>query len=195
MLRSFEQTRDVNLAVRIAVILSFTVITALSARVTLEINGVVPFTLQVLVVLLAGMVLGARDGATSQIAYVTLIAGGMPIDARALGPAALTGPTAGFLIGFIPAAFVAGWLVEAGFNRVWLRWLAGVVGIVIIYMLGATWLKMELNLTWEAAWTAGVEPFILVDLAKALVAAVSAEAGRRLLAQQFNYYPDFVKKS
>jgi biotin transport system substrate-specific component len=194
MLRSFEQTRNVNLALRIAVILSFTLLTALSARVTVEINGVVPFTLQVLVVLLAGMVLGARDGAASQIAYVALIASGMPIDARALGPAALTGPTAGFLFGFIPAAFIAGWLVEEGFDKVWLRWIAGVAGIVVIYVFGTTWLKTELGLTWETAWTVGVKPFIGVDLAKALVAAMAAEGGRQLLAQQLNYLPEWMNK-
>lgn len=182
MLRHFEQTRPQSQALRLAAVLVATLLTAISARITIETGGPVPFTLQVLTVLLAGMVLGARDGALSQMVYVGLIASGAPLDARALGPAALTGPTAGFLFGFIPAAFVAGWLVEQGLNRWWMRWLAGLAGVAVIYLLGATYLKYSAALSWQAAWTAGVAPFIALDTVKALLAALMTEGGRQLLA-------------
>ncbi len=184
MLRTLPQTRNYSLARRLAVVAIFTVITILSARVTIEI-GIVPFTLQVLAVLLSGLVLGGRDGALSQAIYVGLIAVGLPFDARGLGTAALFGPTGGYLIGFIAAAAVAGWLAERGAARLSWRWLAGVAGIVVLYAFGAVHLKLYTGLDWEAVWASGVAPFALPDLAKAVIAAALAEGGRRwLIANQ-----------
>ena len=183
MLRTLPQTRDQQLTIRIAAISVFTIITILSARVTIDI-GVVPFTLQPLAVLLAGMILGGRDGALSQLAYVALIAAGLPFDARGLGTTALFGPTGGYLIGFIAAAGVAGFLVERGAKQVWARWLAGIAGVAVIYLFGIVVLKLHTGLDWTKAWEAGVAPFIIPDLAKALIAAALTEGGRRLLLRQ-----------
>ncbi len=186
MLRNFEQTRELSNLYRLMAVLVLTVLTILAARVTIEIGGPVPFTLQPLVVLLAGMVLGSRDGALSQITYVGLIASGFALDARGLGPAALTGPTGGFLIGFIPAAFVTGLLVEIGWNRAIWRWIAGVAGLVVLYAIGIPYLKVEAGLTWQQSWAA-IEAFIAPDLVKALLAATATESGRQLLMQTLNY--------
>ncbi len=181
MFRTMPQTRDYGLAYRLAGVALFTVLTALAARVSIEWGGPVPFTLQPLAVLLAGLVLGSRDGALSQLTYVALIASGMPLDSRMLGTAALFGPTGGFLIGFIAAAFVAGLLMERGANRVWQRWLAGVAGIAVMYLLGVLHLQAYLGLDLSAAWNAGAAPFLLPDLLKALIAAGVAETGRAFL--------------
>ncbi len=178
MLRTMPQTRTHGLTYRLAGIALFTVLTAVAARISIEWGGPVPFTLQPLAVLLAGLVLGARDGALSQLSYVLLIAAGAPVDARMIGTAALFGPTGGFLIGFIAAAFVAGFLMEHGANRVWQRWLAGVAGIAVLYLLGVLHLQAYLGLDFSAAWAAGAAPFLLPDLLKALIAAGVAEAGR-----------------
>lgn len=186
MLRNFTQTRELSNAYRLTAVMLFTALTILAARVSIEIGGPVPFTLQPLVVLLAGMVLGSRDGALSQMAYVGLIASGLPLDARALGAAALTGPTAGFLVGFIPAAFVTGYLVEIGWNKALWRWIAGVVGLMVLYMLGIAYLKNELGLTWTQAWDA-VKTFVAPDLVKAFIAATATESGRQFLLQSLNY--------
>ncbi|MBI5671581.1 MAG: biotin transporter BioY [Chloroflexi bacterium] len=182
MLRTLPQTRQQPLAVRLAAIAVFTLLTALSARVTIDI-GIVPFTLQVLVVLLSGLVLGSRDGALSQAAYVALIAAGLPLDARGLGTAALFGPTGGYLLGFIAAAGVAGLLVERGATRLEWRWLAGVAGIGVLYAFGVTHLKLYTGMDWVAAWGVGAAPFLLADLAKAVIAAALAEGGRGLLSR------------
>lgn len=186
MLRNFEQTRELSNAYRLAAVLSLTALTILSARISIEIGGPVPFTLQVLVVLLAGMVLGSRDGALSQVAYVGLIASGLAIDARGLGPAALAGPTGGFLIGFIPAAFITGYLVEIGWNKAVWRWIAGIAGIATLYLIGIPYLKAETGLTWTASWQA-VDVFIIPDLAKAFLAAIATESGRQFLLQYLQY--------
>ncbi len=163
MLRTIPQTRDQSQLLRLAGIALFTLVTILSARVTIEI-GLVPFTLQPLAVLLSGMVLGGRDGFLSQLAYVGLIAVGLPVDARGLG--------------------AAGYLVERGAKRVWQRWLAGVVGIAIIYAGGLAWLLIFRQLDLGTAWAAGVAPFIAPDLVKALIAASLTEGGRSLLLRR-----------
>lgn len=186
MLRNFAQTRELSNAYRLAAVMLLTAMTILAARVSIEVGGPVPFTLQPLVVLLAGMMLGSRDGALSQVAYVGLIASGLPLDARALGPAVFASPTAGFLVGFIPAAFVTGYLVEIGWNKAIWRWVAGVVGLVVLYMLGISYLKAETGLTWTGSWGV-VEVFVLPDLVKAFIAALATESGRQFLLQSLNY--------
>lgn len=174
MLRTLPQTRTHTLPLRLAWVALFLVLTIVSAKFSIEI-GAVPITAQVLVVLLSGMVLGARDGALTQITYVSLIAIGLPFDARGLGTAALFGPTGGFLLGFAAAAFVAGYLVERASrdkgSRLWMRWLAGLVGVAVIYVCGASHLMLYTGMDAGAAWAAGVAPFIGVDIVKALIAA------------------------
>lgn len=181
MLYSLPQTRAAGRPLRLAGIAAFTALTALAARVTIETGGPVPFTLQVLPTLLAGLVLGWRDGALSQALYVGLIALGMPLDARMLGAAALAGPTAGFLIGFIPAAAVAGALSQIAGRSVWMRWLAGAYALFVLYVIGVGWLAASAQLPLNAAFNA-VVPFVGFDVVKALLAAGLAETGRAMLA-------------
>ena len=183
MLRTLPQTRDAQLGYRLASIGAFTALTVIAARISIPLEPV-PFTLQVLAVLLSGLILGARDGALSQLIYIGLIALNFPVAAEGMGAAALVGPTAGYLIGFVPAAFVIGLLVERGTTRVWQRWLAGIVGVAVIYLFGVTVLKFNLNLAWDVAWHAGAAPFVVLDLTKALIAAALAEGGRALLMRQ-----------
>ena len=181
MLRTLPQTRDHSLLIRLAGIAVFTLLMIASAKMKIEIGLPVPFTMQVFAVLLAGMVLGARDGAASMIGYLGLIAIGLPFDARGLGAVALFGPTGGFLIGFVAAAFIAGYLVERAGARLWQRWLAGVVAIVTIYSFGVVFLSLYMGMDLQAAWAAGGAPFFAVDIAKAIIAAGLMETGRSLL--------------
>jgi biotin transport system substrate-specific component len=158
----------------------FAAFSALTARVTLPLPFTpVPVTLQVMASLLAGLVLGPRGGAISQLVYLAAVAAGLPLDARGLGPAALFGPTAGYLMGFVPAAFVTGWLAE----RLWGAWVgafvAALAGVAVIYACGLAWLAPSVG-SLGAAWALGAAPFILIDLGKALVAAAVASSGRML---------------
>lgn len=182
MLRTIQLTRTDNQLLRIAAIAVFTILMVISSKMSIEI-GAVPFTMQVLVILLSGMVLGSRDGAASQVAYISLIAMNFPVDARGLGAAAFFGPTGGYLMGFAVAAFIIGWLVENSQDKVWQRFLAGIVGIAVIYAFGAITLKFLTGMDWMAAWTNGVAPFIVADLIKALIAATLVEGMRSLLLQ------------
>jgi biotin transport system substrate-specific component len=182
MLYSLLQTRQPAVSTRLAAVVAFTALTAVAARVTIETGGPVPFTLQVLPTLLAGLVLGWRDGALSQVLYVALIAIGLPLDARALGAAALAGPTAGFLIGFVPAAAVAGAVSQIAGQSLWVRWLAGCYALFVLYVLGVGWLAASADLPLNVAFNS-VIGFIGFDVVKALFAAGLAETGRAMLAQ------------
>lgn len=163
----------------IAAIITFAAITALTARITILLPFTpVPITLQTLAVVLSGLVLGSRSGALAQIVYLGLIATGLPFDAKGLGPAAFFGPTAGYLLGFVPAAFMTGWLAERlAWRSWWGNFVAAVVGMSVIYLVGASWLAIVLG-NWQRAWLGGVAPFILLDLGKAAVAAGVSESGK-----------------
>lgn len=165
-----------------AAIIIFAAITALTARITIELPFTpVPVTLQTLAVVLSGLVLGAKGGAAAQLLYLGLIALGLPFDARGLGAAAFFGPTAGYLIGFVPAAFVSGWLAERFSSENWWgNFVAAIAGVLVIYLIGASWLAAMIG-SWQKAWLGGVAPFIVLDLIKAVVAACVAESGKLLL--------------
>ena len=186
MLRTLSITKDWSLTIRIAGIVFFTILTALGAQVEIWFGGPVPFTLQVLVVLLAGMVLGARDGAISIMAYLGLIAINLPVAAGGAGVSALSGATAGYLIGFIPAAFVTGLLIERSADRTWQRWIAGIIGVLVIYAFGVPVLKLTLGASWQDAWMWGGYPFLGLDILKALIAATVTEGARVVLLRQFD---------
>jgi biotin transport system substrate-specific component len=172
--------RTSHLARLMGVVL-FAAFTALAARVTIPLPFTpVPITLQVLAVLLAGLVLGPSAGAASQLVYLMVLATGLPLDAKGLGPVALTGPTAGYLIGFVPAAFATGWMAkQLPATRV-SCFLGAVVGVAVIYAAGIFWLAQAIG-SLRTAWMLGVAPFLLIDLGKAIVAAVVAEGGQLLL--------------
>jgi biotin transport system substrate-specific component len=185
MLLSQIRSRSSNPAlVRVAAIGLFAALTALTARITLPLPFTpVPVTLQVMMVLLTGLTLGAKDGALSQIAYVASIALGLPVDAHGLGTAAFASPTAGYLIGFVAGAFVAGYLAERGLhhNRAW-RFFASLAGVGAIYFIGTVWLTVGfLGGDVSHGFTLGVAPFIVIDLIKALIASAAAAGARRWL--------------
>ncbi len=182
MLATQIQTRTAHPAlIRALAIATFAAFTALAARLTITLPFTpVPVTLQVLVVLLAGLALGAKDGAASQVAYVAAITAGLPLDARGLGTAVWATPTGGFLLGFVAGAFVAGALAERGLGRNHiLRLVAGLAGVAVIYLCGALWLTFGfLGGNLARGWALGVAPFILIDLAKAVIASGLAEGTR-----------------
>jgi len=162
-------------------IVLFTLFTILSARITIPLPFTpVPVTLQVLAVLLAGLVLGARAGALSQLLYLAAIASGLPVDAYGRGTVALSGPTAGYLFGFVAGAFVTGWVVTRVPASRMGRFLAALAGLAVLYGCGVTWLAVVMG-GLEAALLGGLAPFIAVDLLKAAAAASVAEGGYWLL--------------
>jgi len=170
-----------TLPTRLVAVALFTLLTALSARISIEIGGPVPFTLQVLVVVLSGLTLGWRDGAIAQVAYLGMIALNMPVDSRLIGAAAFAGPTAGFLVGFVPAAALTGFLAELGGSRFVVRWAAGLAGVALIYAFGVLWFSLSRSMALTDTWPLVAAPFVGLDIVKAFIAAGLTESVRAIL--------------
>ncbi len=131
----------------------------------------VPVTGQTLVVLLIGMTYGARLGGVTVAAYLFQGAVGLPVFAGgAFGIATLFGVTGGYLFGFLAAAVAMGKLAERGMGRtVTSTVIAMLIGNLVIYLMGATWLGSFIG--FEKAVAVGVVPFLYGDVAKLIVAA------------------------
>jgi biotin transport system substrate-specific component len=134
----------------------------------------VPITAQSLGVMLCGTVLGARLGGLAALLYVVLGLIGLPIfSGGAGGFGVLAGPTAGFIIGFPVAAFVAGLIVETWRVQIGLSALAGALigGIAVLYAIGIVGLSVNAGLTLQQS-TVAMLPFVPGDLLKAVLAAL-----------------------
>ena len=144
----------------------------------------VPITLQSFGVMLAGVVLGARRGALAPLLVILLVAIGLPVLSGGRGGLAVfAGPTVGFLVGWVPAAYVTGLIAErfarhsiSGFAQT-AGFLAAAVagGVVVLYALGIGWLAFGAGLGFSKAFL-GSMAFIPGDLLKALIAAMAGRA-------------------
>lgn len=174
----------------IVAVVGFALLTAGAAQVSFTLGFTpVPITGQTFAVLLAGGTLGSQLGASSQLLYVAMGAIGLPFYSDGEGGwEVATGSTAGYLVGFIVAAYAVGWLAERGQDRQLSTSItAFLAGSVIIYTLGAGWLAYELGIPVTAgvgeasAIAYGVAPFVVGDLLKALLAGSLLPAAWRLL--------------
>ena len=165
--------------IRVAGAIFMIALTAVAAQISFPIPGTaVPFTLQPMVVILAGAVLGARLGAASQFTYLMLGIAGLPVFAVSpllpQGAARLLGPTGGYLMVYPVAAFVTGLLAERGFNRRLSTSIAAMLaGIAVIYAGGLSWLAGAHVGSITLAVAAGAAPFFIADICKAVIAAVA----------------------
>ena len=159
-----------------------TALLTLSAKVNLPLPYV-PMTLQTLVVLMIGAAYGWRLGCATVIAYLAEGAFGLPVFASPVGGLApLLGPTAGYLFGFVAAAFVTGWLSERGWDRsVPLLFVAMGLGHIIILAAGFGWLAFGMKLGVEKAWLVGIAPFVAASLIKNALGAALVPTVRRIL--------------
>lgn len=175
-----DQASDI---VRSAVLIALgTALLTLSAKLNLPLP-LVPMTLQTLVVLLIGAAYGARLGSVTVIAYLAEGALGLPVFAGPVGGlATLTGPTAGYLAGFVVAAFIVGWFAERGWDRSVPRlFVAMAFGHIAILALGFGWLAFAMHLGVAKAWSVGVLPFLAGSLVKNALGATLLPAARRML--------------
>ncbi|WP_316668777.1 biotin transporter BioY [uncultured Propionibacterium sp.] len=147
--------------------------------------GAVPFALQIIIVLLAPLVLGAVRGVATILLYLLVGIAGLPVfSGGASGPAVLIGASGGYLIGWIFAAIAIGAIRTAVARRrpqravmtIWLL-VAALVGIVIIHAFGVAWFMVSPNLRMSIGKAVlATAPFLPLDLVKAVVAALLAIA-------------------
>ena len=158
-----------------------TALLTLSAKVYLPLPYV-PMTLQTLAVLVIGAAYGARLGAATVLTYLAAGAIGLPVFAGPVGGLApLFGPTAGYLFGFVAAAFVTGWFSERGWDRSVLRlFVAMAFGHLLILAAGFGWLAFGMKFGVEKAWLVGIVPFIAGSLVKNALGAALLPAIRRI---------------
>lgn len=162
----------------------FSALTAIGASIYIRLPiSDVPITLQTFFTYVAGALLGGRLGALSQLIYVLMGVAGLPVFAgwRA-GISALIGPTGGYLLGFIPGAFVTGKMAEMRGNPSF-RWLliCMTAGTAIIYALGVLQLMNWMGIGVNEAIVIGVLPFTVGDALKILAAAYVTIRIRKVL--------------
>ncbi|MFC1746872.1 biotin transporter BioY [Candidatus Neomarinimicrobiota bacterium] len=141
----------------------------------------IPITGQTLIVLLAGALLGPLRGGVTVLLYLVEGASGLPVFASGgLGVAYLLGPTGGYLFGFVGAAVVTGYLAERGWDRRFLTTVAAMVlGTVVIYLTGVTWLAFQAGT--ENALSMGLYPFLPGAILKITAAAFLLPQGWKIL--------------
>jgi len=176
--KALEVARDVIL------IFSFSIVTALSATLKLEI-GAVPITMQTFVVLLSGALLGSKRGALSQLTYLLVGISGIPWFSRGGGLGYIMSPTFGYLIGFILAAFFVGWFCERGFDRkIKTTLISMLIGNILLYIPGLLWLVKFVGL--GKVLSVGLYPFLFGDLLKILLAGLALPIGWKFIKRSEN---------
>lgn len=147
-------------AERVAGIVAFALLTALAAFVRIPLPFTpVPVTLQTFVVLAAGIYLGGRDAAISQIGYLAMGAAGLPVFAGGAGVVHLFGATAGYLFAFPIAAALVGMSVRPG-DSAGRATAVFAAAILLILGLGSAWLSAFLGIGFERALALGALPFL-----------------------------------
>lgn len=163
-----------SLTRNVLLVLGGAALVALVAQVEIPLKPV-PITLQTLAVLLVGAALGWKRGAASMTTYLLAGAAGLPVFAGgSAGLAKFAGPTGGYLLSYVFAAALVGWLVQryALDRKPAGAALAMLAASAVIYALGLTWLGLVTGLQGQALLTAGLTPFLVGDALKIGLAAL-----------------------
>jgi biotin transport system substrate-specific component len=178
----------------LALVALFATLTALGAFIEIPLPFV-PITLQTFFILLSGLILGSRLAGLSLLCYVGMGSIGLPVFAGgASGIGVIAGPTGGYLVGFVIAAFVVGFIAERreDFKT---DVLAMAVGIICIYVPGILQLMNFTGMGLERGLEVGIIPFIAGDIIKAGLAVSIANRIRRSGVLHISSYSRNGKKS
>ena len=151
-----------------------------SAWVSIPI-GPVPISLTNFAIYLSLYLLDWKKGTISYFIYLLLGFAGLPVFSGFTGGVAkLAGPTGGYIVGFIPMAIIAGFVIDHCKKR-WVQLVGMIVGTMICYALGTVWFCFQANYTVSAALAVCVIPFIPADLIKIVLAmSIGPEIRKRL---------------
>jgi biotin transport system substrate-specific component len=171
----------------VVLVVAAAALTALAAQWELHLPFTpVPVTGQTFAVLLTGAALGARLGAAGQGVYVVAGAIGLPVYAGGAAgwETARAGGTTGYLIGFIVAAALVGYMAERRQDRSFpTMFTAFLLGSFVIYLFGVVGLMLTFGMTVSEAILAGVVPFLFGDLIKATAAGLLLPTAWKLIGE------------
>ncbi|MBZ0261358.1 MAG: biotin transporter BioY [Hyphomicrobiales bacterium] len=179
--RIWPETRSLLLR-NIVLAVAGTIVVAVAAQINVPMIPV-PMTLQTLAVLAVGMAYGARLGAATLVLYMLEGMAGLPVFAQMKsGLATVTGPSGGYIVGFIFAAGLLGLLAERGWDRgVFKAIAATVICGALIYLPGLLWLH-SFAADWGQTLHWGLTPFIIGDPIKAVLAALLIRSAGMLVS-------------
>lgn len=133
----------------------------------------VSFTLQTCAVCLTAGLLGWKRGTLTVLVYILLGMVGLPVfTGFKSGIAAVTGPTGGYIVGFIFTALIVGLAADRLGKRLWANILFMAIGILVCYLFGTVWFMIAYKVTFVSAMTTCVIPFLIPDAVKIAVAAI-----------------------
>jgi biotin transport system substrate-specific component len=158
--------------------------------------GPVPIVLQNMFVFLAGLLLGSRWGLASVGVYLLAGACGLPVFAGGMGGIGrIVGPTGGYLIGYLPAVFIVGYISEKGKNRIAWDVVGMLAGTIVLYACGVTWLKTLTGMPWPKTLAVGMLPFLIGDALKIVAAATIAKAIRPIIQVSVSHNPKLATRN
>lgn len=149
----------------------------------IQVPSAVPFTLQTFAVFLISAVLGAKKGAAATLVYLLLGAVGLPVFSGFQGGVgALLGATGGYVLGFVPASLIVGFVSEKWGIKVLPSVLSGVTGMLLCYLVGTLWFAFVYGDGNPAgAISVCVLPFILPDAVKITLAMIIAKRVKKIV--------------
>ena len=144
--------------------------------------GIVPISLTNLVIYFAVYVLGRKRATLSYLVYLFIGLIGLPVFSGFSGGfTKLFGPTGGYLIGFIFMAFISGIFIDKFLTKIYMCFLGMILGTIATYIFGTAWLAYQAHLTFNAALSVGVLPFIPGDIVKMVIASLIGPQIRKRL--------------
>ena len=178
---SASQARGLEFTRNLALVVGGSLVVALCARITIPIPGTpVPLTVQNFGVLLVGLMLGSRRGFAALALYLAEGAMGMPVfsPGGAGGIAQMLGVTGGFLLAYPLVAWLAGFVLEHGRKTFARAALAGLLGEILLFTSGLTWLAVLTHSVTQAfRW--GLYWFLFAEIIKVMMAAGIASRWQR----------------
>ena len=170
---------DISLFKKLLLLIAGVALLAICAQLKVPFYPV-PITMQTLAVMLIGFTYGARLGSSTIVVYLSFGAIGAPVFAGGAGLTYMSGPTGGYLFGFLVAVYLIGYFTEKGYGRTFISTLLlTLLGTIVFYVFGVGWLTTILG--FEKAITFGLLPFLYGDALKLFLLAFSIPATWKLV--------------
>jgi biotin transporter BioY len=158
---------------KVLLVITGVIILALSSQLSIPLKPI-PLTFQSSAVILLGLIYGPSLASTTVISYLAAGSLGAPVFAGfSGGVSVLMGPASGYLVGFLPAAVISGYLAECGFAKYFITsYLAALLGVIVIFALGVMILSSFIG--WHNAVSFGIKPFIYTEALKLVIVSLLA---------------------